>query len=85
MNKLSTLLIALPLALAACSSSSNGNAGKDAGIDATTAGPPDASCFTNPQTYNQIINACTDSVQVFKDSHPPLLNPDGSVPPLPKH
>jgi hypothetical protein len=83
MTKLCTLLIALPLALTAACGSDNGNAGKDAGIDATTGGPPDASCFTNPKTYNEIINACTDSVQVFKDSHPPLLNTDGTFPQLP--
>lgn len=78
MTKLCILLIALT---AACGG--NGNGVHDAGIDATTGGPPDASCFTNPQTYHQIINACTDSVQVFKDSHPPLLRADGTFPPLP--
>ena len=49
--------------------------------------PPDASCFdlstiTAP-TNNQIINACTDSDKIFKDSHPPLQGSDGSLPPLP--
>ena len=53
----------------------------DAGPDA--AGGPDASCFTNPQTYNQIINACTSAQKIYKDSHPPLLNADGSLPVLP--
>ncbi len=47
------------------------------------AGTPDAACFDNPQTYNEIINACTTAVKVFKDSHPALLRPDGTVPPLP--
>jgi hypothetical protein len=51
----------------------------DAGIDA----PPDASCFENPQTHNEIINACTTAQKIYKESHPPLLNPDGTLPPLP--
>ena len=85
MSKLSTLLLALPLVLAAACGSDNGNGNgpKDAGVDGNTNVPPDASCFTDPTTYNQIINACTDSVKVFKDSHPPLLNADGTVPPPP--
>ncbi|HVK85480.1 MAG TPA: hypothetical protein VM513_15280 [Kofleriaceae bacterium] len=51
----------------------------DAGVDAA----PDASCFTNPQTHEEIINACTTAQKIDKDSHPPLLNADGSLPPLP--
>lgn len=47
------------------------------------AGAPDASCFENPQTHYEIINGCTTAQQIFKDSHPPLLNPDGTLPPLP--
>jgi hypothetical protein len=80
------LLFAASLALAAaCGSSSN--TPKDAGIDAPAgdAGGPDASCFTDPQTHYEIINACTNAQKVFKDSHPPLLNPDGTLPPLPSH
>lgn len=50
-------------------------------IDAATA--PDAACFTNPQTYLEIINACTDAVQIDKRPSLPLLNADGSLPPLP--
>lgn len=53
----------------------------DAGVDASNA--PDASCFENPQTHEQIINACTTAQKIYKDSHPPLLEPDGSLPPLP--
>jgi hypothetical protein len=57
----------------------------DAAIDAgpTIDAPPDASCFTNPQTNDEIINACTTAQKIFKTSHPPLLNPDGTLPPLP--
>lgn len=47
------------------------------------AGAPDASCFESPRTYNEIINACTTAVKVYKDSRPPLLRADGTVPPLP--
>ena len=76
-----SMLTGLALAFAAaCGNPSNSP--KDAPV-AIDAGPPDASCFTNPQTYNEIINACTDAVKVFKDSHPPLQRPDGSLPPLP--
>jgi hypothetical protein len=76
------ILTALPLVFAAACGES-GSATKDAApIDA---GPstPDASCFTNPQTHNEIINACTEAQKIYKDSHPALLNPDGTLPPLP--
>lgn len=51
-----------------------------AGVDADTA---DASCFMNPQTHVEIINACTTAEKI--DKHPvlPLLLPDGGLPPLP--
>ena len=79
--KLRHLLIAAPLVFAAACGD-DGNSPKDAApqIDAGTA---DASCFTNPQTYNEIINACTDAVKVYKSSHPVLTNPDGSLPMIP--
>ncbi len=50
-------------------------------IDAPTT--PDASCFDNPQTHEEIINACTTAQKIYKDSHPPLLKPDGTLPQLP--
>jgi hypothetical protein len=54
-------------------------------IDAASDAPntPDASCFDNPQTHDEIINACTTAQKIYKDSHPPLLGADGSLPPLP--
>lgn len=59
---------------------------RDAGLPDA---PPDATCFDittaqNP-TSEQLMNACTPaSVQkVYKDSHPPLLGADGTVPALP--
>lgn len=76
-----SLFAVLPLVFGvACSD--DGPSLKDAGpqIDA---GAPDASCFTDPRTYHEIINACTTAVKVYKDSHPPLLKPDGTLPDLP--
>jgi hypothetical protein len=58
---------------------------KDAPIihDGGTDSNLDASCFTNPTTHYEIINACTGAQQVFKPGQPPLLGSDGSLPPLP--
>ena len=78
-------IIASILLLAACGSDGN-PAKKDAGIDTPTAidaSTIDASCFTNPMTHNEIINACTTAQKIYKNSHPPLLGSDGSLPPLP--
>jgi hypothetical protein len=69
-----------------CSDDTNNNTGKkDAGvvIDAPPSGGPDASCFTNPTTYNEIINACTTAQKIYKQTNLPLLGSDGSLPPLP--
>ena len=68
-----------------CSDDANNTGKKDAGvvIDAPPAGGPDASCFTNPTTYNEIINACTSAQKIYKTTHLPLLGSDGSLPPLP--
>jgi hypothetical protein len=76
-----SILTMLPLVFAAACGDS-ANSPKDAPV-AIDAGPPDASCFTDPKTYNEIINACTDAVKVYKDSHPPLQHADGTLPPLP--
>ena len=54
----------------------------DAGVN--DAALPDASCFEDPQTYLQLINACTDAVKIEKHPSLPLLNPDGTLPPLPE-
>ncbi len=53
-------------------------------IDAPVAGP-DADCVMNPVTHAQIINACTDPsvTRIYKNPTLPLLNPDGTLPPLP--
>jgi hypothetical protein len=46
---------------------------------------PDAGCFNNPQSYVEIINACTTAMKVNKTSAipPGKLLPDGGLPPLP--
>ena len=85
--KILAFILAAPLALIACGD--DGNKAKTDGsvaIDAAVvdaAAAPDASCFTNPTSNVEILNACTTAQQIFKDSHPPLLNADGSLPPLP--
>jgi hypothetical protein len=83
------LLIPAMLALASAACSDDVAAQHDAAIvdaaivDGTTDAGPDASCFMNPQTHVEIINACTNAEKI--DKHPvlPLLRPDGSLPPLP--
>ncbi len=51
--------------------------------------PPDTSnldCFPNPQTHNEIINACTSAQRIkIEDLRgaPPLLHTDGTLPSLP--
>jgi hypothetical protein len=44
---------------------------------------PDLGCFMNPMTHIQIINACTNAMQTDKTPVLPLLNKDGTLPPLP--
>ncbi len=54
------------------------------GIDAGAA--VDASCFTNvdPSSHYEIINACTTALKIYTDHPPPpLLQADGTLPPLP--
>ena len=68
------------LALAACGTSNS--APKDAPPVASDAGP-DASCFTNPTTNDEIINACTTAQKIYLNPHLPLLGSDGTLPPLP--
>lgn len=82
--KIHALFLGLPLVFAAACGDDN-KAIHDApvAIDAGVDSSPDASCFDNPQTHEQIINACTTAQKIYKDSHPPLLNADGSLPPLP--
>ena len=81
MNKLAMVLV-----LVAGCGDDGANAPKDAAPPVADAGadaPPDAACFDNPQTNDEIINACTTAQKIFKPGVPPLLNPDGSLPMLP--
>lgn len=79
------IFTAVPLVFAAACGESGNPAKEDAAVpvDAPPPGGPDASCFDNPQTHEEIINACTNAQKIYKASHPPLLEPDGSLPPLP--
>lgn len=61
-------------------STSGTNAGGGPGAGGAGGG---SDCFEDPQTHLEIINACTDAEMVDKDPVLPLLEPDGSLPPLP--
>lgn len=64
---------------AACGSDDPGNPPADsAPIDAPAAG-----CVENPQTHDEIINGCTTAASVERRPTLPLLNDDGTLPPLP--
>jgi hypothetical protein len=75
------ILTMLPLVFAAACGDS-GNSPKDAPLP-IDAGAPDASCFTDPKTYNEIINACTTAQKIYKHPNLPLVGSDGMLPPLP--
>ena len=75
------LAVMAPLALAACSDD-GGKQGPDAGIDAPVA----PKCFEGtPTNHEQLINACVGAGVEKIDKRPvlPLLNSDGTLPPLP--
>lgn len=76
------LFTALALAFAACGGD-HSQTKNDAGVVIDAPGGPDASCFTNPTTHHEIINACTTAQKIYKDSHPALQYADGGLPPLP--
>lgn len=64
------------------SSSSSGMGGEGgSGGGGGNGGGPD--CYSKPTTHVEIINACTDAEKVDKAVNLPLLQPDGSLPPLP--
>jgi hypothetical protein len=75
------LVLVVWLAFAAACGGGGADRPQDAGVDAS--GPPDASCFENPQTHAEIINACTTAQKVTKKPNLPLLQPGGALPPLP--
>lgn len=43
----------------------------------------DMSCFTQPTTHLEILNACTRAQSLSKQPVLPLLRADGTLPPLP--
>lgn len=82
----SLILATLVLAFApACGDDGNTGVKKDGGTIPVDAAPigPDADCFTNPTTHEEIINACTTSQKIVKHPVLTLVGSDGSLPPLP--
>jgi hypothetical protein len=61
------------------SSSSSGGGGTGGG----DAGGGNSACYKEPKTHDEIINACTDAEKIVKVVNMPLLEADGSLPPLP--
>ena len=76
-------ILGLVIALAACGSD---NKNPDIPDTPPADGPTtvDAACFMNPTTHKEIINACTDAQKIERDVTPALLNPDGTLPALPR-
>jgi hypothetical protein len=68
---------------AACAAMACGRGSGAAATPGADAGGP-APCVTNPQTYLEIINACTDAQAVDKDVNlAPMSAADGGLRPLP--
>lgn len=90
--RLQTLLMAT-LLLCACGDDDEGPAPSpmDGGVTVDASSPMDSSvdaavpedCYTNPKTYLELINACTDAEKIEKKPALPLLKSDGTLPPLP--
>jgi len=81
-------LIFIALAFAGCGS--DNKATPDAQVihevDAAVDAPMAPDCFTGtPMTHDEIINACPAQgvTRIFKHPNLPLMNPDGTLPPLP--
>lgn len=82
MNKLLSVI----LFVAACGGSNNNTPTPDAPPPPPVDGAAGIQCFSGtPTTNDQLINACVDqSVTVIhKTPMLPLMNPDGTLPPLP--
>jgi hypothetical protein len=93
-----TASAALGTGVAACTSSDDSGApsASDAGgsggthadaallTDGSGGGGPSPACVTNPTTYLDIINACTDAQAIDKTDDLSVMNlPDGGLRPLP--
>jgi hypothetical protein len=82
MNK---LMLIITLAVVACGGSSS-NSTPDAPPPPQPDAPAGLQCFSGtPTTNDQLINACVDQTVVVIHKIPvvPLLNSDGTLPPLP--
>ncbi len=77
------LLILVAVLGTACGGDGNNNDNPDTAPPVDAPSTPDASCFMNPTTHKEIINACTDSQKIERTVSPPLLEQDGSLPQLP--
>ena len=88
MRAIQIIVAAALLVGAGCGSGSKSGFDAKASADASTTPDggvgPDASCFTNPQTHYEIINACTTAQSVDKTPVMPLQYSDGGLPPLPQ-
>lgn len=76
------LILGLVVALAACGSDNKSTPDTAPPADGPTT--VDAPCFMNPTTHKEIINACTDAQKIERNVTPALLNPDGTLPELPR-
>lgn len=77
------LLILALGSVAACSDDPDPTADAST-LDAGSAdGGSEPDCVQSPTTHAEIINACTTSQHVDKTPVLPLLNSDGTLPPLP--
>ena len=77
------ILMLLALGLAPAGGCGDGTKTVEPAPDAPPDSPPPPDCYTNPTTHEEIINACTTAQSVEKEVDLPLLNEDGSLPPLP--
>jgi hypothetical protein len=80
------LTIAVTVLVAACNHAAPEPAGSTPTDAGTRPAPTDASvaCFTNPTTYLEIINACTDAQAIDKVVDlSPMSSSDGGLRPLP--
>jgi hypothetical protein len=85
-NPIGALLIATSLSSGALVACTNNGTGADMGGSpdlSTTPATPDMGCYAKPTTYLELLNACTNAQAIDKTPVTPLLNADGTLPPLP--
>lgn len=74
------LLLCSALLLLGCP---RGDDTEDGAAGPPDAGSPDLGCYRDPRTHIELINACTTAQSIDKTPVLPLLNKDGTLPPLP--